>query len=129
MLKQCNQITLLLPDHLLILRKHIKLAEIITTLALALPQQAMHATAFNPQAFVVPHEAQLRRGADLGGASAVEGVGLQDVGPSFQELVVDTSNDVGAGDDQQVVVALQLIRVALVPIPPEVLLTQSVHIK
>ena len=60
----------------------------------------------------------------LGGAGAIEGVGLQDVSPSFQELVVDASNDVGAGDDQQVVVALQLIRMALVPITPEVLLTQ-----
>ena len=40
---------------------------------------------------------------------------------------MDASNDVGAGDDQQVVVALQLIRMALVPITPEVLLTQPVH--
>ena len=60
----------------------------------------------------------------LGGAGAVEGVGLQDVSPRFKELVVDGSNDVGAGDDQQVIVALQLIRMALVPIPPKVLLTQ-----
>ena len=63
----------------------------------------------------------------LGGAGAVEGVGLQDVSPSFQELIVDASNDVGAGDDQQVIVALQLIRMALVTIPPEVLLTQPVR--
>ena len=60
----------------------------------------------------------------LGGAGAIEGVGLQDVGPSCQKLVVDAGNDVGPSDDQQVVVALQLIRMALVPIPPEVLLTQ-----
>ena len=60
----------------------------------------------------------------LGGTGSIEGVGLQDVGPSFQELIVDTSNDVGAGDDQQVVVALELIRVALVLITPEVLLVQ-----
>ena len=40
---------------------------------------------------------------------------------------MDASNDVGAGDDQQVVVALQLIRMALVPITPEVLLTQPVR--
>ena len=75
----------------------------------------------------MPNEAQLHRSANLGGAGAVEGVGLQDVGPSFQELVVDASNDVGAGDDQQVIVALQLIRMALVPITPKVLLTQPVR--
>ena len=60
----------------------------------------------------------------LGGAGAIEGVGLQDVSPSFQELIVDASNDVRASDDQQIIIALQLIRMALVPIPPEVLLTQ-----
>ena len=65
----------------------------------------------------------------LGGAGAVEGVGLQDVGPGCQELVVDAGNDVGAGDDQQVVVALQLIGVALVPLPPEILLTQPARVK
>ena len=62
--------------------------------------------------------------ADLGGAGAVEGVGLQDVGTSLQELIVDVSDDVRAGDDQQVVVAPQLMGMGLVPLPPEVLLSQ-----
>ena len=66
-------------------------------------------------------------GADLGGAGAIEGVSLQDVSSSFQELIVDASNDVGAGDDQQVIIALQLIRMALVAIPSEVLLAQPVQ--
>ena len=63
----------------------------------------------------------------LRGAGAIEGVGLQNVGTSCQELIVDVSNDIWAGDDQQVIVALQLIRMALVPLSPEVLLTQPAH--
>ncbi len=62
--------------------------------------------------------------SDLGGAGAIEGVGLQDVSAGLQELSVDVSNDIRAGDDQQVVVPPQLMRVLLVPITPEVLLTQ-----
>ena len=96
-------------------------------------------TSFNEQECVpelaltsrqVKHTLQLSEekwGADLGGSGAVEGVGLQNVGPGCQELVVDAGNDAGAGDDQQVVVALQLIGVALEPGPPEVLLTQPVE--
>jgi len=72
-----------------------------------------------------PAEPQLcKYHTDLGGASAIEGVGLQNVSASLQELGVDVSNDVRAGDDQQIVVAPQLVRVLLVPITPEVLLTQ-----
>ena len=37
---------------------------------------------------------------------------------------MDVSNDIRSGDDQQVVVAPQLMRVLLVPITPEVLLSQ-----
>ena len=62
--------------------------------------------------------------ADLGGAGAIEGVGLQDVGTRLQELIVDVSDDIRAGDDQQVVVAPQLMGMGLVPLPPEVLLSQ-----
>ncbi len=70
----------------------------------------------------------LRGGAlqvsDLGGTGAIEGVGLQDVSAGLQELGVDVGDDVRAGDDQQVVVAPQLMRVLLVAITPEVLLSQ-----
>jgi len=38
---------------------------------------------------------------------------------------VDVGNDIRAGDDQQVIVAPQLMRVLLVAIAPEVLLSQS----
>ncbi len=62
--------------------------------------------------------------SDLGGAGAIEGVGLQDVSAGLQELGVDVGNDIRAGDDQQVVVAPQLMRVLLVPVTPEVLLSQ-----
>ena len=46
---------------------------------------------------------------DLGGAGAIEGVSLQDVSTGGQELIVDVSNDIRAGDDQQVIVASQLM--------------------
>jgi len=62
--------------------------------------------------------------SDLGGAGAIEGVGLQDVSAGLQELGVDVGDDIRACDDQQVIVAPQLMRVLLVPITPEVLLTQ-----
>ncbi len=62
--------------------------------------------------------------SDLGGAGAIEGVGLQDVSAGLQKLGVDVGDDVRAGDDQQVVVAPQLMRVLLVAITPEVLLSQ-----
>ena len=61
---------------------------------------------------------------DLGGAGAIEGVGLQDVSAGLQELIVNVGNDIRAGDDQQVVVAPQLMRVLLVAVAPEVLLSQ-----
>jgi len=62
--------------------------------------------------------------SDLGGAGAIEGVSLQDVSAGLQELGVDVSNDIRAGDDQQVIVAPQLMRVLLVAITPEVLFSQ-----
>ena len=65
-----------------------------------------------------------RHGADLRGAGAIEGVGLQDVSPSLQKLVVNVRDDVRAGDDQQIVVAPQLMGMILVAIPSEVLLCQ-----
>ena len=66
---------------------------------------------------------------NLGGASAIEGVGLQDVSTSCQELIVDVSNDIRAGDDQQVIVAPQLMGMRLVPLPSEVLLSQPAAVK
>ncbi len=41
----------------------------------------------------------------------VEGVGLDDVGAGLEERVVDLADDVGLGQHQQVVVALQVVRV------------------
>ena len=60
----------------------------------------------------------------LRGAGAIECVGFQNVSTSSQELIVDVCDDVRAGDDQQVIVALQLMRMALVAVTPEVLLCQ-----
>ena len=60
----------------------------------------------------------------LRSAGAIEGVGFQNVSTSFQELIVNASNDIRAGDDQQVIVALQLMRMGLVAITSEVLLRQ-----
>ncbi len=60
----------------------------------------------------------------LGGAGAVEGVSLQNVSTSLQEVIVDVSNDIRASYDQQVVVASQFIRMTLVTFSSEVLLCQ-----
>jgi hypothetical protein len=51
----------------------------------------------------------------LADAGTVEGVGLNDVSASLQVLQVDALNDIWPGDDQDVVVALELVAVVLVP--------------
>ena len=45
----------------------------------------------------------------------VEGIGLDDVGAGFQKLVVDLAHDFRPGEHQQVVVALQVVRVIVQP--------------
>ena len=62
--------------------------------------------------------------SDLRCASTIESVGFQDVSASFQELVVNVSNDIRAGDHQQIIIAPQLMMVILVSLTPEVLLSQ-----
>ena len=41
----------------------------------------------------------------------IEGARLENVGAGFQVVAVDAADDVGAGQDQQVVVALEVVRV------------------
>ena len=70
----------------------------------------------------------------LGCAGAVEGVSFQNVSSSLQELIVNVCNDVRAGDDQQIIVAPELMMVILIPITPEILFCQPtdnwhVHIR
>ena len=60
----------------------------------------------------------------LGGAGAIEGVGLQNISTSFQEIVMDVSNDIRTCNDQQIIVALQFVRVGLVALASEILLSQ-----
>ena len=61
---------------------------------------------------------------DLRGAGAIEGVGLQDVSSSLQELIVDVRDDIRAGDDQQIIVAPQLVGVVPVALSSKILLCQ-----
>ena len=64
----------------------------------------------------------------LGDAGAVEGVGLDDVGAGLQISQVDGLNNVRACNDQQVIVALQLVAVGFEALTPEVLLLQLVFL-
>mmetsp|Transcript_21753 Transcript_21753/g.56693 ORF Transcript_21753/g.56693 Transcript_21753/m.56693 type:complete len:385 (+) Transcript_21753:624-1778(+) len=64
----------------------------------------------------------------LADGGAVEGVGLNDVCPAFQVLDVDGLDDVWAGQHQDVIVTLQLIRVVLVAVRTEVSLLQLVSL-
>ena len=57
---------------------------------------------------------------------AAEGVGLDDVGAGGQVLAVDLADHVGPRQDQQVVVALQILRVILEALAAEVRLRQLV---
>jgi len=63
----------------------------------------------------------------LGGAGAIEGVGLQNISTSYEEVIMDISNDIRTRDDQKIIIAPQFIRMILVTIAPEVLFCQPDH--
>ena len=65
-----------------------------------------------------------KRRPHLRGTCAVEGVGFQNVSASLQKRIVNVSNHIRASDDKQVIVALELIRMALIAISPKVLFSQ-----